>query len=244
MSYVCYYHYKSHRNLWGGDFAVSNKSDLNFEFRPDDYFDVAQAVSRPYASIKGEKRRQLAKRLHESTADPDDEFDDETRRFLFSESLSEEQRFQGGQLHPQLLGGEFLSDFGDQEVEIARVILDSTTADVFSIRAEAKDGQITYRIASDYDESEMPPMRYEPTMSELPLTMGELIQLIDSVEFVGEEQLGRGLTSAMRDQNYDGHNAAELLNFVRVESEFYPELGAYYRGEARSWLAQVEQDQK
>ena len=40
-----------------------------------------------------------------------------------------------GGIHPAFMGGEYLPQFGQNEIEIARIVLASVTQDVISIRA-------------------------------------------------------------------------------------------------------------
>ena len=47
----------------------------------------------------------------------------------------------------------------------------------------------------------------------------------------------RGRTGA---SNLDGCDAADLVDFVTVSSDFYSELEAYYSEEAQEWLAELE----
>lgn len=49
-----------------------------------------------------------------------------------------------------------------------------------------------------------------------------------------------GLTGAYRPYNLDGCDAPDLVGFVTVASDFYPELGAHYQEEAGEWLAGSE----
>ena len=76
------------------------------------------------------------------------------------------------------------------------------------------------------------PFRFKPRRSTQPLSMGELIGLIDGTtgHLDGDRE---GLTSAYRDYNLDGCDAERLVEFVTVTSDFYP-VQAYYEEEAVS----------
>ena len=53
------------------------------------------------------------------------------------------------------MGGEYLPDYLPEEVEIARVAMESTTADVISIRAFMEaDNLIHYRVVDEYEFSQ------------------------------------------------------------------------------------------
>jgi len=69
--------------------------------------------------------------------------------------------------------------------------------------------------------------------------MGELIAPIDGTTgHLGGDR--KGLTSAYRNYNLNGCDAADLVEFVTVTSDFYPEIQAYYEEEAGEWLAKIE----
>ena len=129
---------------------------------------------------------------------------------------------------------DFLPEREGGEVEIALISLASVTGDVISIRARRWGRRIAYRIVDEYDTH----FRFKPKSSMQPLSMGELVALIDGAtgHLDGD---AKGLTSAYRSYNLDGCDAADLVDFVTVSSPFYPELQAYYSEEAQEWLSEV-----
>ena len=132
------------------------------------------------------------------------------------------------------LGREFLPEKQPNEVEIALISLASVTGDVIAITARRRGARIVYRIVDEYDTR----FRFKPKTSTQPLSMGELVALIDGAtgHLDGD---AKGLTGAYRSYNLDGCDAADLVDFVTVSSPFYPELQAYYAEEAGEWLAEV-----
>ena len=56
-----------------------------------------------------------------------------------------------GRLHPSNMGGEYLPLLRKGEVEIARISLQSVTADQISIRARRLSKRIGYRIVDEYE---------------------------------------------------------------------------------------------
>ena len=132
-------------------------------------------------------------------------------------------------------GQDFLPERDGGEVEIACVLLASVTADVITIRARHRGNRIVYRIVDEYETC----FRFKPKTSTQPLSLGELIAMIDGAtgHLDGDAE---GLTGAYRSYNLDGCDAADLVDFVTVSSPFYPGLETYYAEEAREWLAQVE----
>ena len=113
--------------------------DIRYDFCPTSYWDdtsVEQAVLR---GVKGKHRRRvLSKALAEGKFE-------KVSEEIQSAEISNELRDRLGQIHPSLMGGEYLPSYGREETEIARIELESTTSDVISIRARWEDGQIHYR---------------------------------------------------------------------------------------------------
>src|SRR5262249_26765133 len=145
--------------------------------------------------------------------------------WVLTEGLRDQERLEFGSLHPALMGGEYLPPLEDNEVEIARVSLSSTTGDVNSIRAQLRGDSIRYRIVDEYYDDPMQQFTFSPKETTRPLTMGELVDLIDGVEDEMNPEIGRGLTASYRNMQVDGGMAAkEVVDFVSVSSFFYPEL--------------------
>jgi len=99
---------------------------------------------------------------------------------------------------------------------------------------------IEYHVVDEYDTV----FKFQPKNSKDPLTLGELISLIDSVEHEGMEGL-KGLTNSFRNMNLQiqeeagddtGATAQELADFVTVTSTFYSELERWYHEEALEWI--------
>jgi hypothetical protein len=80
----------------------------------------------------------------------------------------------------------------DREVEIVRIGLKSTTKDQISVRACKKDKIISYKVVGEYEEE----MSYELPFdhSEMPLTLGELVQLMDGTNLPDDIFSGPELT--------------------------------------------------
>src|SRR5713226_6815651 len=120
------------------------------------------------------------------------------------------------------LGREFLPDKEPSEVEIALISLESVTGDVIAIMARRRGGRIVYRIEDEYETH----FHCKPKTSRQPLSMGELVALIDGA--TGHLDGATGLTSAYRAYNAAWCDPETLSDFVTVTSDFYPELRAYF----------------
>ena len=131
------------------------------------------------------------------------------------------------------LGREFLPHTEPSEVEIALISLESVTGDVIAVTARRRGSRIVYRIQDEYETH----FHFKPKTSTRPLSMGELVALIDGA--TGHLDGATGLTSAYRNYHATWTDPERLVDFVIVTSDFYPELEAYYEEEAVEWLAEV-----
>jgi hypothetical protein len=212
--------------------------DIDYSWRPVSYWDPAEdPLAVLLTNVKGTERRRLIwKHYEEGTLAqlPDvlkePEVDDATIQFLSS---------MGG---PSFLGGEFLPEYEDGEVEIARISLASVSNDVISIRALPVQAGIGYRVYDEYGAE----FYFSPETSEEPLTLGELIGLIDDGTCShNEEDYGCGLALEPSVGNYffrsseEGTSALERLDdalgMTTVSSEFYTAVGEHYDRMTGDW---------
>ena len=190
-------------------------SDIDLEYRPDDYFGPLSRATYLLGTVKGATRQAHIRKLINEGRLADLE------EWMKSESLSEETRSIAGKINPTFMGGEYLPDLRKGEIEIARISLESTTADVISIRATRGKTRIRYRIVDEY----LPDSPYTgPTSrrtSNRPLTLGQLEQFIEGA--------GAGMDNIrLSIFPYTTSTAEDLAGFVRATSPFYPELEALY----------------
>ena len=132
-------------------------------------------------------------------------------------------------IHPMFMGGEYLPDYVKDETEIARIELNSTLADVISIRAKTEDEIITYSIVDEYDKSEF----------ELPVSMGvepfnleELIRFIDEAGFNGST----GIATCHNNSNAEHMDREDLADFTTVSSCIYNQLEQHYKQVFTEWV--------
>ncbi len=191
-------------------------------YRPASYWD--NPISSFLSSIKGERRRRQVQELLER-GDVH-----EIQDWMLSAELTDEEREFFASIHPTLMGGEYLPGLEEGEVEIARSSLQSTTADVISVRARPAGSKIHYRVVDEYETV----YACEPVSSDQPLTMGELIHLIEHAEDRGPDGFLEGLRVGAGAETHAERQ--ENLDFVTVTSEFYPELEDYYEEKAGVWV--------
>ena len=162
------------------------------------------------AHIKGAARRAAVKRLIDAGQT------DQIPALLAKSELSEEERKSLGRIHPMFMGGEYLPNQESDEVEIARIEINSTTFDVTSVYARRGTSTIQYRVVDEYNGDTL----MEPTKRESaePLTLGELEDF-----FMGAWSLMEVLEA-----NYEG-DVEQMLGFFGATSAFYPDLDRLLR---------------
>jgi len=152
------------------------------------------------------------------------------------EKLSAEERNEWGTYGPWCLGGEYLPGLFEGEVEIARISLKSTTSDQISVRAKQEGNLIRYRIVGEYEEEEGPGYVLCIESTEEPLTLGELMVLINSASVAGDIYPGGILGSNWLMMRDSGYRSEEIIDFLSLSSAFYPEIGRCYRELAETWV--------
>lgn len=200
------------------------------DWRPRSYWDHPDPVSAILANVKGQERRDCIRWALENGSDLFSVED------LAREDLSEEDRAAWGAFHPAFLGGEFLPAYLPGEVEIARIVLASVTQDVVSIRARNRrsGGRILYRVVDEY-YAEGSKYRFAPRWSVEPLTLGEIADLIWTMDRPGNTKGGWIRDGLQWYLTYDvcpldKDQVRWLKGFYRVESEVYPALGRVIAG--------------
>jgi hypothetical protein len=143
---------------------MTNAIDL--KYKPKSYFWAKDLGIQLSSNIKGAVRKELYEKLID--VDKNEEIDD----FLNKEKLSDEERKNFGQMHPMFMGGEYLDDKEKDEVEIARIVINSVTCDVTCVYAKKLLEGIQYRVVDEYDgdtlnEDEQPITKEPMTLEEL-----------------------------------------------------------------------------
>ena len=197
---------------------------INYTYQPLSYWGPRNIKSFLLSKIKGEKRRQHLKKIIEEYGE--DNLPDIS---LLKEKLTEDERDLFGKVHPMFMGGEYLPDTAENEVEIARLIMKSTTQDIYSFRARKTKNKIIYSIEDEYESM----FELSIQTSKLPLTLKQMIKLI--CESVYPD--GMPVYGSAREWNYDSDlSPEELWDFETIESSFYNELEYYYDIQNFIWL--------
>jgi hypothetical protein len=198
---------------------------IDLDYRPVSYFWAAERGITLLSDIKGAERRKLYARALEAgqgAAVPGE---------LFADALTEEERQGLGRIHPAFMGGEYLPDRSQQEVEIARITIASTTQDVTCVYARQVGNRIHYRVVDEYEGMTLE----EPATrtSSRPLKLKELVAFF----------LKRWDLIACLDLNFEGHGypREEVHGFiVDASSSFYAEFDDLVRARVDEWLDTLE----
>lgn len=171
------------------------------------------------ARIKGSARRRTLRRAIE------DGTVSELPSALLVSGLSERDRQQISRIHPSLMGGEYLPDLDDDELEVARIELRSVTGDVISVRAKKAGAFFRYRVVDEYGDDCL----VQPTerRGRRPLTLGAFTR------FVLRASALRGVLAM---------NAPHVApqEFVRLHSRIYPTFDALVRTRIDQWFPEAE----
>jgi hypothetical protein len=196
---------------------------INLDYRPRDYFWASGLKISLLSDIAGETRRQLVSELIEAGEVVPDGLD--------APVLDEQTRQAWGRVHPSHMGGEFLPSLRKGEVEIARISLQSVTSDQISVRARRLGQRLSYRIVDEYPDIATYVCR--PASSVSPLSLRDLILLMESA------CEGGSIIFPTLEMNLEGGSTpVELAEFITVNSDFYPNLGRYYRVLTDAWVDQ------
>jgi len=124
--------------------TTTSSPAIDLAYRPNTYFWAHDNKIRLASDIKGAERKALYEKLVNSGQN-------ELADTLIAEPvLSEQGTTNWGRLHPGCMGGEYLPDRTQFEVEIARITIASTTHDTTSIYAKRSKGRIYYKVVDEY----------------------------------------------------------------------------------------------
>ena len=125
-------------------------------------------------------------------------------------------------------------DLPEDGVAIADISVDSVLGDINSVIATpTPDGRIRFSLHSDDGTPLVDGV--EPESASQPLSLGALIELIDTVDL--GETLKRGAVLGILDLNsFVGSGNPADADFICVGSEFYPSLGEHYDRQTLAWV--------
>jgi hypothetical protein len=158
--------------------------ESSLSFRPATYWEHDNPVSAIISNIKGTYRREKITEILTAEGEKremNDAFPGiSAHPDFYEDDPDDDLPLMLAGIHPAMMGGEFLPKYLRGEVEIARIELQSGTADVYSIRARraTRSSRIKYRIVDEYPE--YGPWTVRVKSSALPLTFRNIVKLIDT----------------------------------------------------------------
>lgn len=198
-----------------------NVPGVDLTHRPASYFWPLGLEAHLLATIKGAERKAALKHLIDAGRL------DEVPDWLTRSALSNEERQATGRLHPAFMGGEYLPNLSSREVEIARITIASVAQDVTSVYARRGKNRISYRVVDEYGGDTL--SERQTRTSKRPLTLGKL-----EIFFSGAWSIFDVLEMNFGDA---GYGLDEMLRFVSVDSQFYPQIGELYERRITEWAA-------
>jgi hypothetical protein len=187
---------------------MSGEIDLNY--RPDNYFRPQKLERFLLSKVKGAVMRKHLQDLFDAGRH------DEVQSLLTTEDISVTDSKVLESIHPMFMGGNYLPNTEDGEVEVARIIIRSTTYDVTSVYARLDGSVIRYRVVDEYLGESL--SGATATQTDKPMTLGEFADF-----FLGAWPLIEVIESNFED------DIERSLDFFSAESEFYPDLDTLCR---------------
>ena len=195
------------------------------DYRPNTYFWAHDLKVKLPSDIAGTERRRLYQAAVQAgntslfLSDPD----------FSSELLEPGLRAAWGRYHPSHLGGEYLPRRACEEVEIARIVIDSTTRDVTCVYAKRGKNRIYYRVVDEYGGETL--SNGGTRTSKRPLTLQQLVDF-----FLGAWNLRAVIGANFHDEGYPSRPVHRFL--LDVSSDFYPDFEHEVRSRVDAWLAE------
>lgn len=194
--------------------------EIDLQYRPRSYFRPEKLEKYLLSKVKGAVLRQKLKALFE------DGRHKELRTLIDNVAFSDADRKVLESIHPMFMGGNYLPDTEDGEVEIASVSIKSVTFDVTCVYARPEKGAVHYRVVDEYggDTLKAP----AETRSTEPMTLGEIADFfLTAWPLIG-----------VLEMNFQDDVEA-ALNFFSAKSEFYPDLDRLCRQRVRNHFPAV-----
>lgn len=198
-------------------------SSIDLDYRPDTYFRPQKLERYLLSKVKGAVLRKNLQALFDAGRHA------EVRNLLTTERLSAADRKALESFHPMFMGGNYLPDTEDGEVEIARISIKSTTYDVTCVYARPDGGAIHYRVVDEYGGETL--QGTTETRTDKPMTLGEFADFF----------LGAWPLIDVLEMNFEG-DLDRSLDFFTAESEFYPEFDSLCRQRVIEHFPEPEED--
>jgi hypothetical protein len=198
-------------------------AEIDLDYRPDTYFRPQKLERYLLSKVKGAALRKKLRALFDAGRHA------EVRTLLTAEGISAADRKALESFHPMFMGGNYLPDTEDGEVEIARISIKSTTYDVTCVYARPDEGAIHYRVVDEYGGDTL--QGTAEARTDRPMTLGEFADFF----------LGAWPLIDVLEMNFENDRAASL-DFFSAESEFYPYLDRLCRQRVIAHFPEPEEE--
>ena len=202
---------------------MTNYADFNLEYKPTDFFESIGFEEKAGGRIVGEARRVAALEKVKTRYYPPE---------LVGRKFHSYLREKEGKRHPWLMGGEYLPHLENDEIEICRIVLRSSTLDIISIRAKLQEKHFEYNVVDEHNVCEYKPPQFD---EKNPITMRQLIEIIENCDRdFGDPETNllegeKGLILPIIKQQFSANMRGEEVNdFLSVHSVFYPQIEEYF----------------
>lgn len=180
-------------------------TDIDLNFRPVTYFKPQRLEKHLLSKVKGGVVKQyLQSLLREGRIS-------EATDLLCAQGIHQEDVKMLESFHPMFMGGNYLPNIENGEVEIGRIQIKSTTYDVTSVYARLNKGVIKYRVVDEYNGDTL--TGKAKRSSKQPLTLAEFADF-----FLNAWPLMEVLKMNFED------DLDESLDFFSADSDFYPDF--------------------
>lgn len=197
--------------------------ELNLDYQPDTYFRPQKLERYLLSQVKGAVLRKKLQALFAAGRHA------EVSSLLTAGRITDADRKALESFHPMFMGGNYLPDTEDGEVEIARISIRSTTHDVTSVYARPDEGAIHYRVVDEYGGDTLQDTGEART--DKPMTLGEFADFF----------LGAWPLIDVLEMNFENDRAASL-DFFSAESEFYPDFDRLCRQRVIQHFPELEDE--
>ena len=187
---------------------VSKNIDVNF--RPKSYFRPQKIEQFLLSKVQNAVLRNQLEKLFDKGRH------DEAVQIIQSELNSSEDLKSLEKIHPMFMGGNYLPDTDEGEIEIARISIMSTTLDVTCVYAKPVQGKIELRVVDEYDGDTLS-FPTEITI-ENPMSLGEFTDFF----------LTAWPLMDVLEMNFES-DVESALGFFSAQSKYYPDLDALCR---------------
>ena len=142
---------------------------VDLDFRPSSYHADRNPLAAVLQNVKGSRRREMIADFLRGDAPP---ALGGLAPHLLADTVDDAKRVSLGRINPRFMGGEYLPDYRCGDLEIARIVLDSSTQDVYSLRARRSrpDGPWRYSMVDEYEAAFQ--------LTELPLPGATLARIV------------------------------------------------------------------